>query len=762
MVSAIALGCARADGEGQVPASSANAAEVPPPELRYRPPGEGGGPANAEPRLPASETDTPERPGEVPASTNPGPARVARPDDPDEVIRRWMLGDTQAPPLPERFAGTQADGRYHADEADPWIAYLGIASDTPAERREAELRRILSGRVPEPLRQIILLDIASDLSFQSRRAGFVRRYGFYASWFNRLTYAMSRAVQGNVQATGQVLVDAVFDHVGTGEVTPAERRIYKLLRDLEREGRGTRRDRKRMEELERRINEAVAEADLEQGEFSLSQSNPDLARFYARNAHARRPESRAARRLEERAEAEMAARRRRFLASNQVGYPDRHPPFRTDSPELLRAALSRRHSDLVAQLEQHRLAMTVTSGRNGGEAPAEGPHPLDPGQEFMARLLASLPDQNQTATVAMRQWAETLREAGYAPDEETLWLKRLLQDPQFNPDLRLARAESSRRGNLAAFILIGPESNRARAYTFASRVSSAFDALASVGIFYVFEVFYRAGVVAFSPPPPKEEMLDAAAAYIEASPADASSRSVAQWLIDQYLQAGRFERARDILERYGELDRRKSEELFEMEARRAYAMASATPVGSPEREWLYRRAAEVAPGTKIAARAERKLAERKAEHGEPWEVEVPWVSIVRWFEEPAPGPFPGRPQWFDGDAANGEVAGPTVRFSGEGSDPESVLMSYAVRQSSGTEYFQEWLLLRSFPPRVGDWVRFHLVQRERLGESDGQLGRPRIPYSIVGGVGLSGVDFYPRLRPIESQTGELELYQSSP
>jgi hypothetical protein len=197
-----------------------------------------------------------------------------------------------------------------------------------------------------------------------------------------------------------------------------------------------------------------------------------------------------------------------------------------------------------------------------------------------------------------------------------------------------------------------------------------------------------------------------------------------------------------------------------MEARRYYAMASAAAPGSPERSWLFQRAAATAPGTGLAARATEKLSEKRDRVGEPWEVEATWASIALWFGEAAPGPFPGRPQWFDGDPSNGEVFDPVVRLEGEGSEPESVLMTYAVRQGAGLDYLQEWLLLNAYPAEVGRWIRFQLAQRERLGNQAEQLGRPRIPYSIMGGVGLSGVDFYPRLRPIETREGELDLYET--
>lgn len=758
----LVAGCGRSrPGAGAtVPAGSPES--VPPPELLFLPSGEleeGTGISDE----PAGESvdETPERPrsqGEEPAAPR-DVARPSRPDDPDEVIRRWMIGDA-ASGLPKQFGETAPAKR--GATPDGWLAYLAIQPNLEVSQREAALKRLLDGPISDPLRQLILLDITSDLSFKSRQAAFVRRYGFYANWFNRFTYAASRAVQGNLQATGQVMVDAVFDRIGASEVTPAERRIYKLLRDLEQEGRSSRKDQKRIVKLGRSIDEAVAESDMERAEFALRQNDPDLAKFYARGAQVRLPASGRAKRLENQAEAEMAARRRRFVASNQVGYPDRKPPFRADEPELLRAALSRRHSDLVAQLERHDVALKARASRGKDGAAPEDARPLDPGQEFLARLLASLPDQNTAATLAMRQWAGTLREAGYAPRDETLWIKNMLQDPQFNPDLRLARAQSSRRGHLASFIFLGPESSRERAYNFASRMTSAFDALAGIGVFYIFETFYRAGIVAFSPPPPREEMLDAAAAFIRASPADRTSRREAAWLIEQYLDAGRFDRARDVLERYGELDRAKSEELLAMEARRTYQTAAAAPTGSPEQRYLLKRTMEIAPGSAPAKQAEKKLARAEKERGEPWEVEATWGAVAKWFPEPLPGPFPGKPQWFDGEAANGEVVGDRVRFEGEGLHPESVMITYSVREAGRSDYVQEWLLLASSPPSVEAWIRYQLAEQKRVEEESARLGRPRIPYSFIGGVGLSGVDFYPTLRPIETQPGELDLYRPGP
>jgi hypothetical protein len=732
---------------------------IPPAELDFIPPDEN--PTMVRPPLPASALDdgTPERPGDQGGATQAVQApRPVRPDDPDEIIRRWLLGDLRPTEAPQRFSGMNADPSLAPGRRDPWIQYLSLPETSHPDDREQALQDLLNEPISDQLRTLILLDISSDLSFQSRRAAFIRRYGFYANWFNRVTYAASRAVQGNLQGAGQAVVDTVYEGFGVRQVTPAERRIYKLLRDLEREGRGTRGDQKRLARLGSKIDTAMAEADLEQAEFALRQGNPDLARFYARGALVRLPGNTRARKLENQAEADIAARRRRFLASNQLGFPDRDPPFVADPPELLRASLSRRHSDLIAQLVQHDAAVEARRSRRRNESPPPGPDPLDPGQEFLARLLASLPDQNQAATVAMRQWADTLHGAGYAPREQTLWLERLLQDPQHNPDLRLARAQGSRRGDIATFIFVGPESSRERAYTFASRMTTAFDALAGVGFFYVFEVVYRAGVAAFSPPPPHEEMLDAAAVYITASPADRSSRRVAAWLADQYVDAGRFDRARDILDRYGELDPAKNAELLELEARRYYRRAAAFPAGSAEQAFFLIQAAETAPNSKVAGQAKRKLADRSRLRDEPWELRASWNSVAEWFSGPLPGPFPGKPRWFDGDPANGEISGPTLRLEGEGANPENVLLTYSVRESGLTNYIQEWLLLEAYPPRVREWIHYQLAEVDRIERQRERLGRPRIPYSVLGGVGLSGVDFYPQLRQIEMHPGELDLY----
>jgi hypothetical protein len=753
-------GCSRGPSPDPAREAVRPAPRVPPAELSFIPPDEA---SQAEWRAPVGamvSDDTPERPGDQGRRPEEVQARrQVRPDDPDEVIRRWLLGDLRPAEAPERFSGTETDPTLQAGNRDPWLEYLSLPEGMAPGDREQALRDLLDEPISGQLRTLILLDISSDLSFQSRRAAFIRRYGFYANWFNRVTYATSRAVQGNLQGVGQAVVDTVFEGFGVRQVTPAERRIYKLLRDLEREGRGTRKDQKRMASLESKIGKAMAEADLERAEFALEQGNPDLARFYARGAQVRLPGDSRARKLENQAEADIAARRRRFLASNQVGFPDRVPPFQADPPELLRASLSRRHSDLIAQLSQHDAAVEARRGRKRDEPPA-GPEPLDPGQEILARLLASLPDQNQAATVAMRQWADTLQEAGYAPREQTLWLQRLLQDPQHNPDLRLARAQGSRRGDIATFIFVGPESSREQAYTFASRMTTAFDALAGVGFFYVFEVFYRAGLAVFSPPPPHEEMLDAASIYIAAAPADPSSRRVAGWLIDQYLEAGRFDRARDILERYGELDPARNTELLELEARRYYRRAAAFPEGSVEKVYFLARTVETAPTSKVAAQAKKKLAEKAQPREEAWEFEASWASIAEWFPEPLPGPFPGKPQWFDGNPATGEIVGGTLRFEGEGADPANVLMTYAVHESGRTNYIQEWLLLEAYAPRVREWIRYQLAEANRSERQRERLGRPRIPYSVMGGVGLSGVDFYPQLREIELQPGELDLYKS--
>ena len=664
-----------------------------------------------------------------------------------ESIRRWLArSDAGLPPLHENLLEVGID---------PWFLYISLPTTGMPEVREDSLRRVLELPIPDNLRRVVLRDIASDLSFQSRQSEFVRRYGFYSNWFNRLTYTASRAAQGNLQAVGQLVVDAVFGLFPRTQATPAERRAYRISRELEKQGRSGEIDSKRLARLEEQVHEALAAVDLERGRWALEHGNPDLATFYARGALGRRPDNGDAEDLRRAASIELARRSRAAVISAQVGYPDRQPPVRIASPALLRAALSHQPSDLARLFQEDR-----ADPPSPDNADSRTQIFLNPGDESLAWVLSTLADREQSPVLTLRSWAERLTENSGLTPQQSAWLSALLQNPRFNPDLRLAQSEATRRGHLTRFVFLGPEAARSRAYRFSSRFAAAWNALAGIGIFYGFEVILRTGVVAFRPPPPAEEMLDSAAVLLRSAPLHPESRWVATWLAEQYAETGRFESARDLLDRFGQLDVEKARDLDRAEARGFLSAALALDVSNPVRGAMLQKVIEISPGSRLARRAAQALEqpEVRGEPGAKLKVEVLWTTLGQWFSRPLPAGLPGQPEWFDGDPGNGEIETIDFTLEAEGASPEWVVVSYRVRAGGKRQVLREAIQLSDQPPGLRQWISLLLEEQRRSREGAPGLGRPRIPYEVQGGVGVGGIDFYPRLLPIEMDRQDLMLY----
>lgn len=681
----------------------------------------------------------------LPESMTASPAE--RPDrDVPEAIRQFMLEGRSTLPL--------------ETENDAWLEYITISAKARPDLREEALRDLLDSDVPDSLRHVVLREFETDVSYQSRRARFIRRYGFYSAWFNRVTYAASRTLQGNVQAAGQLVVDAVFDLFRAKDVTAAERRLYKLLQRMQAEGRSARSDREELTDLEEKINRAMAEVDLERAHWALSQSWPEMAEFYARGALGLDPENEDAAELLSRAQSEIARRRRAYVASAQTGFPDRHPPIEPTSPELLRAALSRRRDTLLA----------LANVSKNGEAPqsilpqANPPDEADeklllyPGDAFLAYMLATLSGHDESTFMDARGWAKSAKDFRELPPEKTAWLEQLLVDPRINPDVRLARAEASRRGSLARFIFVGPETERERAYKYSSALAQTWNFASSIGLFYVFEVIYRAAVAGISPPQPADELFDAQATFLRAAPQHEEAKEIADDLAEQYDDAGRFDDARRVLDRFGLLTAERSQELFRHEARRLLVQAESLPPGDPRRAPLLQKVSELAPGTGLSKKAMKEL-DRLPEPEKTIVVTANWNATSRWLKLPGPAGLPGRPEWFDGEPANGEIETPLYEIESEGESAEHIRIRYTVLESGERRAVEETFEIATASEPLANWIRMHLAERARLDRELGNLGRTRIPYEVKGGVGLSGVDFYPKLLPIETNPGELRLYQ---
>lgn len=669
----------------------------------------------------------------------------AQPSPPDaDLVRLWAIPPERRP----ADAGARlAEAAAHPD-AGPWEAYFAAGADPSGEARGAALERLLDegppdgSSLPEPLRLVAIEDMRSDLAWRSDRALFVRRYGFYARWFNRVSYVASRAVQGNFQAASQLLVDGLFDWIGRGRATPAERKAYRLLNELDRAGRAERSDAEKIERLGREVERTLAEVDLERANWAARAGRWDLAEIYARWALGRRPDWAAAKAALAEAEREAARANRTAVASRQVGFADR-PASDAAPADAVRSAMAAHTraawapsaapnpaapADAAAFSPVDRALLTIASGRTAGAGRMGA-------VRDMQRALASLP-----------------------PGERPAWIESALASPGFNPELRLARARGDLAASRAEFVLLGPESARDQAYKVSSRVAQFWSALTGVGIFYGFEIAYRGVVSAFRPPPPADEALDAAAAYWKAAPGESERRDeIARWLVKRKIAAGEFDAARRGLEAYGVVDPELARGLDAGEVRRLVEEARALPSGSEARKAKLEEARRVAPDERSARSAERE-AERRV-RDEKLTVRVSWKSLAEWTGEPAPSGAPGaNPDWFDGDPLDGEIDGDSFELVAEGTDPARVEAVYPIRRGDRTLRATRAADVADLTPKFAEWMRDALERESVLRREARRLDREGIPYELQGGAGLSGVDFYPRLLPLDLDPRETELF----
>ena len=642
-----------------------------------------------------------------------------------ELLRAWLGG---APNPVDAIAHTSSTAALHTLE--PWLQYVEAMTIGEAANRERMLRKV-SGWNDDPfVRAAVLRAIALDPTVQGRQAEFFRRYGFYANWFNRLFYSAGRALQGNISASMQLIVDAVADIFRPREANAQERRAYALLqraRELQSR-RGY--DRDALRKLERAVDMAFARADLEQAEWALDHGAPETAAFYADQAAVRRPGWKPAEQLRDAAEIQAAAQRRRALASGQAGYPDRDPPIDLADADLLRAIFADAPLTSVTLPREH---------------------------AALATLLHELPAPGTGRATLMRDWPARLNRNPKTAPADRAWILAMAQDPAQNPDLRLDNAIETRRGKQLHYIFLGPERARERAYKTATWITQAYNALASIGVFYIFEVGGRAARVVAGSPVPNEEVIDAEAHWLANSidPAMKEPRQVARDLADRYKDAARYDDARRVLETSGLLTIAESRKLARAEARRLTTVAETLPPG-PLRSAYFDRAGTLS--LEIASKARKKAEKRDARNRpEAEDYHLTWAGLQQLTRVALPSGLPGSADWFDADGANGEVRaeGFFIRFR-EGD--EHVDLRYAIDHPQRTQVFADRLPLTALPPALKLWLELGGQQRQITTQALNELDRVPIPFSVEAGVGASGFDLYPRLLPLEGR-GQTELYQ---
>lgn len=652
------------------------------------------------------------------SSTLAAPAPTALDRAAGEAMRDWLAGRPAPAAAPS------------ADPLADWRAYRAALEIPSAAAREQALRALYKRTRSAMLRGAILRAITENPDFQSRQALFIRRYGVYANWFNRLVYSANRVVQGNLQVLAQLTVEGLNDVFGRGDTDPTERRAYDLMRRTQEQGaRRSPADQAQFAKLERAVLRALAESDLDLAQYLLKAGDPEGAAFYAAQAHELRPDWAKAESVRLKADADVARLRRDQIASTQVGYPDR--PVTEASPELLRGTLTNK---------------------------IPPPETLPESERLVASALRTLPPPTAGQATMMRPWRELLRRNPTPGDYSQRWLSALASDPQSNIDQRLAEARATRRTGTLRYIFIGPERARERAYKTATWLTTAWSALQNVGVFYVFEVLGRTGRAVWAPPVPAEEVIDAQAAWLRQAPDQKSkeARKIAESLYKAYLDQGRYDDARRVLTETGQLDPGRAAKINKTEAGGLLDTARALPAGT-ERQAVIARIQALAPGSRAARRA-AKIIEDEKKRAELRTLNLSWEAMTRWTGAKPPCGLPGEAAWFDGLRANGEAAPEGLVFEHRDGAPDLTLR-YPVNYANDQRVFQVKHEFKRLPASIRQWFELSANQDAAARQTIKQLHRLPIPFAVEGGAGPSGVDVYPKLLPIQTKPGEIELYR---
>ena len=646
------------------------------------------------------------------------------------AMRLWLMGeerDVVSPPARTAPAGSGAPDVSLPD----WCEYIQSAAIQEIPLREAALRDLYRRTDSVLLRGAILRAIKLDPAFKSRQAMFMRRYGFYANWFNRVLYSTGQAVQGNVQSALQLGADAVTDSFRPRGADPLARKAFDLTRRAQALRRQPVRDEKKLRKLEQAVDRTLAQSDLERARWAMDQADFDAAAFYARQAALRLPDWKKALRIERQALDEAAAARRHAMASGQVGYPDRTPPVDPSRPELLRAILL------------------------GGEALENAD--LHPNEALVAETLKELPPPGRGRATMMQTWPKRIARATDAPFDQRRWLRAMSDSDAQNPDARLDRARWRRRGQIWKYIFWGPDPTPERLHRTTGWFVKSWQALRNVGLFYLAEVVSRTGQAMLSPPTPPEELLDAQAAWLrEASdPITPDARRIALDLAEQYGAMGRYASARDLLQQFDAADAKRLKKLNRAEARQALRIAEMTPPGR-QRDRLTARAFALAP--QVAQKERAKRPPTPENNREPILLRVDWDTLQQWTGQPLPCGLPGHTAWFDGEIDNGEISRAGLEIEPIVAKDE-VTVRYPVLYGERILIHEETMGIESMLPAMRRWIEMVVGQRTDAAATVERLDRLPIPFRIEGGVGPSGLDLAPKLLPLDPPAEEDGLYR---
>ena len=462
----------------------------------------------------------------------------------------------------------------------------------------------------------------------------------------------------------------------------------------------------------------MAEADTRRAEWHLKADDPAAALFYARQALHQEPDWSDPLKVIEQAEAELASRLREGLASSQF-IPMDAVPINEGEPELMRKWLARLPT-----------SEPDSDNRSG----------------LLAGIVQELPRPGEGHGDMMDSWPDHLSGNENAPMSHRLWVLGMISSHTLNTGNRLQLAISRNRSQKIKYIFLGLERPQGHLYNTSSWLSRPLNSLHNIGFLYLFEMMGRMVRISLADAPAEEQLIDIMAAWLKEQnrPYDKRTRSIAQELSGYYLHLNRHQAARDVLHGYDLLTADDRENID----RKEYNWLSdrlETETDATRRETFIARLKELDSSRYTCQQDQITEVEENASR----EWFLGWDMVMQVTRHRLPARLPGKPEWFDRDISNGEVTMSGLKLQTLSGDETKLLCEYSVLDGEQTVTYSTRIRKNELHPRLLKWMNLSDEQMRYADDTVTRFRKPRVPFELSASVGLTGMDFYPRLMPIE-------------
>ena len=633
------------------------------------------------------------------------------------ILRSWLAGEEEViPPCEPQHKWTGS----HQRRLQHWVEYIQLSNMSRSHQdiRDAGLRSLMKKARSSPLRAIIFKSMVENPGYKSRQARFVRKYGYYSNWFNRLVFSTNRLIQGKTIPLLQLSAASLRDSISGGSVDASLRRAYYYEARYRFEKNHNAPHPEYLKKLRDRIDHSLAEADTRRAEWHLRADDPDAALFYARQALHSEPDWNYPLKVIEQAEAKLASRLRKGLASSQF-IPIDSTPINTGESELMRKWLAR---------------LPISEPDKGNKS------------GLLEGIIKDLPGPEEGRGDMMDFWPDHLSGNENSPTSHRLWVSGMLSSQTLNTGNKLQLAVSRNKSQKIKYIFLGPERPQGHLYSTASWLSRPLNSLHNIGFLYVFEMLGRMVRISLVDAPAEEELVDIMAAWLkeENRPYDKHTRSIAVELTGYYLHLNRYQAARDMLHKH---DLLTADERVNID-RKEYNWLSdrlETETDASRREPLIARLKSL----DMSRYTRQQDTNIEVAENDCREWFLGWDMVMQVTRHRLPAWLPGKSEWFDEDISNGEVTMSGLKLRTLSDDETKLICEYPVLDGERTVTYSTRIPKNDLHPRLLKWMNLSDAQMRYADDAVTRSRKPRVPFELSASVGLTGMDFYPRLMPIE-------------